>query len=208
MADRMHIDQQAREFCEGLWQQGDFWEFEHSTYEQARCAQLLRMLEGCHYGRALEIACGAGYFTRLLAPLTDFILAIDVAPTAIARAQHKRLPAVNFQVANVMEYTWQTEEPWDLVVFNDAICYLGWLYPMFDITWLASQLFASTAPGGHFLMGNTLDEAGYDKLLMPSIIYTYRDLFSNVGYRLEKEELFQGTKNGVDFKILMSLFTK
>jgi len=30
----------------------------------------------------------------------------------------------------------------------------------------------------------------------------------NVGYRLEGEEIFHGTKNGVDYEILMSLFTK
>jgi hypothetical protein len=48
----------------------------------------------------------------------------------------------------------------------------------------------------------------YDKLLLPYIIRTYRDLFLNVGYRLEAEETFRGTKNGVDFEILISLLAK
>ena len=52
-----------------------------------------------------------------------------------------------------------------------------------------------------------MDEVG-DKLLLPSLIRTYRDLFLHVGYRLEAEEIFRGTKNGVDFEILLSLFTK
>jgi hypothetical protein len=44
--------------------------------------------------------------------------------------------------------------------------------------------------------------------LLPWLIRTYRDLFRNVGYQLEAEEIFQGTKNGVDFEVLISLFAK
>jgi hypothetical protein len=47
-----------------------------------------------------------------------------------------------------------------------------------------------------------------DKLLLPHIIRTYRDLFLNAGYQLDTEELFRGTKNGVDYDILMSLLIK
>lgn len=206
--DRERIGQQVQEFCEGLWQQGDFWEFASSPYERDRCAYLVQRLEGRRYGRVLEIGCGAGYFTHLLAPMADSILALDVAPTAIARAQAARLPTVDFRVANVMDYTWKAEGPWDLIVFNDTICYLGWLYPLFDIFWLASQLWTATTPGGRLLMANTLDEAGYDKLLHPSLAYTYRDLFCHVGYQIEQESMFHGVKNTVPFKILTSLFIK
>jgi hypothetical protein len=99
------------------------------------------------------------------------------------------------------------DSPWDLVVCTDTICYLGWLYSFFDIAWFAAELFAATRSGGHFLLANTMDES-HDKLLLPYIIRTYRDLFLNVGYRIETEEIFRGTKNGVDFEILISLFKK
>jgi hypothetical protein len=52
-----------------------------------------------------------------------------------------------------------------------------------------------------------MDEVS-DKLLLPYITRTYRDLFLNVGYRLEAEEIFRGTKNGIDFEILISLLAK
>jgi hypothetical protein len=48
----------------------------------------------------------------------------------------------------------------------------------------------------------------YDKLLLPSIIRTYRDLFLNVGFGLAREEIFSGTKAGVRFDVLISLFEK
>ena len=60
MTERALIGQQAREFCDGLWQRGDFWDFESSQYERARCARLLTVLAGRRYARALEIGCGAG----------------------------------------------------------------------------------------------------------------------------------------------------
>jgi SAM-dependent methyltransferase len=209
MSERQLIGQKAQEFCDDLWQRGDFWNFESSEYEQARCARLIAMLDGRRYARALEIGCGAGYFTRLLTRLADRVVAFDIAPAAIARArtQGADLQTVDFRVANAMDYEWRTEGPWDLIVFSDTICYLGWLYTFFDIAWFAAELFAATRPGGRLLLSNTMDPV-YDKLLLPHIIRTYRDLFLNVGYRLETEEIFRGTKNGVDFEILISLLAK
>lgn len=209
MTERQLIGQQVQEFCDDLWQRGDFWDFESSEYERARCARLLTILAGRRYGRVLEIGCGAGYFTRLLARLADQIVAFDIAPAAIARARTLGgdLPTVDFRVANAMDYAWRADGPWDLVVCSDAICYMGWRYPFFDVAWFAAELFAATRSGGHLLLANTMDEVG-DKLLLPYIIRTYRDLFVNVGYHLEAEEIFRGTKNGVDFEILISLLVK
>ena len=47
-----------------------------------------------------------------------------------------------------------------------------------------------------------------DYLTRPWLVRTYRDLFLNVGYRLEAEENFHGKKNGVDLEVLISLFAK
>jgi SAM-dependent methyltransferase len=209
MLERELIGQKAQAFCEDLWQRGDFWSFENSAYERARCEYLLRMLAGRRYARVLEIGCGAGYFTRLLTRLADQIVALDIAPAAIARARTlgTDLPTVDFRVANIMDYTWRDEGPWDLIVFCDTICYLGWLYSFFDVAWLAIELFTATRPDGRLLLANTMDEI-QDKLLLPHITRTYRDLFLNTGYRIEAEEIFQGTKNGVEFQILTSLLLK
>jgi SAM-dependent methyltransferase len=209
MSERALIGQKAQEFCDHLWQRGDFWNFENSEYERARCACLLTLLAGRRYARALEIGCGAGYFTRLLAGIADQIVAFDIAPAAIARARTlgTDLQTVEFRAANAMDYEWRNDGPWDLVVCTDTIYYLGWLYTFFDVAWFAAELFAGTRSGGRLLLANTMDEVE-DKLLLPYIIHTYRDLFLNVGYKLETEEIFRGTKNGVDFEILISLFIK
>src|SRR5438128_165895 len=97
MTERALIGQPAREFCDDLWQRGDFWAFESSEYERAR--------------------------------------------------------------------------------------------------------------GGRLLLANTVCEVE-DMLLLTYLIRNYRDLFLNVGFRLDAEEIFRGAKNGVDFEILISLFVK
>ena len=114
---------------------------------------------------------------------------------------------IDFRVANVMEYDPPAEGPWDLVVLSETIYYPGWLYAFFNIAWLAVQLFMATRAGGRLLLANTQGDMK-DYFVRPWLIRTYRDLFLNVGYHLETEEICRGTKHGVDLGILMPLLTK
>jgi SAM-dependent methyltransferase len=207
--ERERVGQHAREFFDGLWSKGDPWDIEGSELTQRTHARLMTLLEGRRYGRVLEIGCGAGTFTRRLATISDSVLALDVSSAAIERALAlKAAPAVvEFRVANVMEYDPRAEGPWDLVVMAEMIYLVGWLYPFFDIAWLASELFAATADGGRLLLANT--EYGAEQaLLRPWIIRTYHDLFRNVGYQVDAEETMRGIKDGVELDILISRFVK
>ena len=209
MMEREMIGHKAQRFFEDLWQGGDYWDFERSEYEYSRCQHLLEMLGGRHYARVLEIGCGAGFLTSFLARIADQIVALDISPAAIERARVRGAgPAVvDFRVANIMDYKPDVDGPWDLIVLSDTLCYLGWLYPFFDVAWLALHLCEVTRPGGRLLLANSMGE-GEDWLLRPWLIRTYRDLFVNVGYTIEDEQVFKGSKNGVDFEVLMTLYAK
>jgi SAM-dependent methyltransferase len=209
MTDRERLGEQAFEFSEGLWRKGDVWEFDTSEFEHAKRARLIEILDGARYPRILELGCGGGQFTRLLTRLADRIVAFDIAPSAIARARAVEAEGsiIDYRVGNAMDYGWRADAPWDLVVMNETICYLGWLYPFFDVAWFAAEIHAAVRPGGRFLMANSMD-AQYDKLLLPYIIRTYRDLVLNVGFRLAREEIHSGTKHDVRFDVLISLFEK
>jgi predicted TPR repeat methyltransferase len=208
MIERGAIHQKAQAFFEELWKRGDPWQFATSEFEKAKYEIEIESLRGRRYSRALEIGCGAGCFTRSLATIADRIVAVDISPTAIAQAGAMGLPRVDFKVANIMEYDIRAAGgPWDLVVMNETICYLGWLYSFFDVAWLAAELFAATASGGQLLMANTCGGVN-DYLLLPWIIRSYHDLLANVGYLMESEEIFRGTKDGVDIEVLISVFGK
>jgi SAM-dependent methyltransferase len=209
MTDRELTNRKAQAFFEDLWKQGDFWEFETSEFERDKYARQFALLAGRRYGRALEIGCGNGCFTRLLAGVADRVVALDISPSAIAQARRAAagLEAIDFRVANIMDYDPHADGPWDLVVMSETICYLGWLYSLFDVAWLGCQLLSATRAGGRLLMANTCGGLE-DYLMRPWIIRTYLDLFINVGYHREVEEAFHGTKNGVDIEVAISLFTK
>jgi SAM-dependent methyltransferase len=205
--DREQVGREARQFFDALWSAGDPWDIAATEVTQRTHARLASLLEGRRYGRALEIGCGAGIFTRRLAGLADSVLALDIAPAAIESARKAGLDpaAVEFRVANIMQCDVRAEGPWDLVVMTEMVYFLGWLYPFFDVAWLASELLAATADGGRLVLANT--QLGMEHpLMLPWIIRTYHDLFRNVGYRVEAEEILRGAKDGVELEILISLF--
>jgi 2-polyprenyl-3-methyl-5-hydroxy-6-metoxy-1,4-benzoquinol methylase len=73
---------------------------------------LLEILSGRRYAKVLEIGCGAGTFTRLLAPIADHIVAFDISSKAIERAKATQMDArIDFKVANMMEYDARAEGP-------------------------------------------------------------------------------------------------
>jgi 2-polyprenyl-3-methyl-5-hydroxy-6-metoxy-1,4-benzoquinol methylase len=209
MAEREQISLKARSFFDDLWMRGDPWELETSNWEHERYSRLLAMLDKPRYGRVLEIGCGAGTFTRRLADLADKVLALDVSSEAVAkaRAAQSDLKQVEFRVGNIMDHNFREDEPWDLIVMSETIYFLGWLYSFFDVSWLASEMFEATRPGGETLLANTQFETG-EPLLRTPIIRTYRDLFLNIGYELNAEKIVPGEKHGVSFEVLMSLFRK
>jgi SAM-dependent methyltransferase len=204
--DHRAAGREARRFFDELWSGSDPWDLDRSDFEQRRYARQLALLGGRRYRRALEIGCGGGSFTRQLAPLCAELLAIDVSERAIerARAAGSAGPGVEFRAANVMELDLEREGTWDLVVLAETAYYLGWLYPMFDVGWLAHSLHEATRAGGRLLLVNSIWNA--QGLMSPWLIRSYRDLFRNVGYELETEEKMRGVKETVEFETLMSLY--
>jgi len=209
MTERERISAKAGSFFDELWDRGDPWELETSVFERERYARLIGILDRPKYARILEIGCGAGAFTRQLAPLAERLLALDVSAKAIAKAQAAgdTPKHVEFRHANIMDYDMKKEGPWDLILISETIYYLGWLYSFFDVTWLAAELFAATRDTGQLVMANTCGGVP-DCLVRPWIIRTYHDLFLNVGYWSKSEEVFRGAKNGTDLEILISVFTR
>ena len=69
------------------------------------------------------------------------------------------------------------------------------------------DLFESVAVGGRCLLGNSIliDDTG---LATPWLIRTYHDLFRNVGFELEREELFEGEQANEWLQVVLSLFAK
>jgi 2-polyprenyl-3-methyl-5-hydroxy-6-metoxy-1,4-benzoquinol methylase len=207
MIDRADADRRAAAYFSELWRSGDPWDLETSPFEQAKYdAQLALIDAGARrYGRALEIGCAAGAFTRRLAERCDSVVALDIAEPAIALARARtRTTNIDYRVGNIMQWDAELDGHWDLVVLAETVCYLGWLYPFFDVAWLAHRLHEGTRPGGRLLLANTCGGVD-DYLLRPWIIRTYHDLFRNAGFAVRHDTVFRGVKNGVEIEALITL---
>jgi 2-polyprenyl-3-methyl-5-hydroxy-6-metoxy-1,4-benzoquinol methylase len=214
MIDRQKTDIEAREWFDKLWSQGDPWDLELNPFERAKYEAQVALLDadrgpGMTYGRTLEIGCAAGAFTRRLSARCEHVIGIDIAQPAIALAQDRnQAPNVEYRLANAME--WQDElrnGQWDLIVCAETLCYLGWLYPFFDVAWFARCLFEGSKPGGRLLLANTCGGTE-DWLLKPWVIKSYHDLFRNVGFTTLQETVFRGNKKGAEIEALVALLER
>jgi predicted TPR repeat methyltransferase len=204
MAD--HRD--ARTYFDSLWMRGDPWDLETSEYDLGKYERELELLGGRRFGRALEIGCGAGVFTRRLATIADRVLAIDVSEEAIKRAKAAVADdRIEYRVADIVGFDPAPDGPWDLSVLSETIYYVGWRYSFFEVGWMARQLFESTRKGGLLLMTNTLGTDGH-YLQLKSLLETYRDLFLNTGFRLEAAGVYGGKKADTPMDAMLSLFVK
>jgi 2-polyprenyl-3-methyl-5-hydroxy-6-metoxy-1,4-benzoquinol methylase len=77
----------AKEFFDDLWRHGDFWQLETSEFERGKYACQMKVIGDRRYGRVLEIGCGSGCFSRLLAGVANEMVALDVSPLAVERAR-------------------------------------------------------------------------------------------------------------------------
>ena len=102
----------------------DPWGFATSPYEAGKYARTLAALEGRRFGRALEVGCSIGVFTRMLAPACDELLGIDVSGRALGLARERLgdLPHVRVERRGLPEE--MPSGPWELVVCSEVLYYL------------------------------------------------------------------------------------
>jgi len=212
VTSREEANRQVERFFEEHWKKGDPWSLGSSPWEKQRLDRLRDVVADRRYPHVLEIGCGSGHFTERLLPLADSLLGLDVSPTAIeaARARFVSSPfasRLEFRAQNIFEADLRGAGSFDLVILTETVYYLGWIYPFFNVAYLARDLLETTSPGGRLLLANTLGEVG-DTLVLPWIIRSYHDLFKNAGYETEREETLRGTKDGVEMEVLISLLRR
>lgn len=124
----------------------DPWRTHESGYEATKRATLLRACGTRSRARGLEIACGVGNNTRLLARRCLRLDALDASPTALVHAACAcaGLP-VTFHEARLPEGV--PAGPFDLIVAAEIAYYL----PRLDADRLADALAARLAPGGRLV---------------------------------------------------------
>lgn len=135
-------------FFESLYgQHEDPWQYRERKNELEKYR---RTLEACGKGpfaAALELACGIGLFTEMLAPRCTSLLAVDISATAVSRAQERvaRFPQVSCERRRLPDE--MPDGPFDLIVCSDVLSY--WLED--DVRQAVRTMEARLRPGGRLV---------------------------------------------------------
>jgi peptidoglycan/xylan/chitin deacetylase (PgdA/CDA1 family) len=119
-----------------------------SPYEQEKYERQIEILPVGPIGRALELACAEGHFTRQLTPRVGHLTATDISAVAIERARARcgDQPNVEFGVLDFSSDTLPGEM--DLIVCSEVLYYLD---DLAELQRIAKKLVAALAPGGSFI---------------------------------------------------------
>lgn len=102
----------------------------------------LRMLEPYSCPRILDLGCGKGAFTNLLAQRGSRVVGVDLSPTAIEKAR-SRFPSVEFRATSVDEAL-EAKETFDLVTALAVLYYLeNWRDVLARLSRMTTWLYAT-----------------------------------------------------------------
>ncbi|MEM7567924.1 MAG: class I SAM-dependent methyltransferase [Pseudomonadota bacterium] len=125
----------------------DPWDTLTSAYEATKRSMLLRACGARPRARGLELACGIGNNTGLLAARCLRLVALDAAPTALSLAARRVAdPRVTFREARLPDGL--PAGPFDLIVMAEIVYYLD----SDDADRLANAVHGSLAPGGRIVV--------------------------------------------------------
>ena len=103
----------------------DVWDYKTSEYELNKYQKSLESLGSNRFTESLEIGCSIGVFTKMLADISDSVVAIDISDIAIKKAQQecKDKNNVNFMQSDLFQFS--SDKKFDLVCAAEVLYYLA-----------------------------------------------------------------------------------
>lgn len=178
---------------EALYQQHpDPWGLSSTWYERRKRHLLLASLPRQSYRHALEVGCGAGECTALLAARCVSVHAIDLSVTALARCSDllARSAINNVKASNMrVPQSWPNDLSacFDLVVVSEVAYYLQDT----ELSLFFERGFDSLAPGGDWLMCHYLPPFHDRKQDTPAMHQSVAALPGLSPVLSHRDELFQ-----------------
>lgn len=125
-------------------------------YQRRKYETLVGLLpEGRRFASALDLGCGVGLMSKLLAGRADEVVGIDVAHAAVGRAAkvHAAVGNLSFEQGDVLDLPARLDARFDLVVIADVLYYL---MPLDEAVLgkVAHRIADLLAPGGLCLLAN------------------------------------------------------
>lgn len=127
----------------------DPWSVGVKRDEREKYETTLSLLPGNEQFHALEIGCSEGEFTRMLAQRCESLVAMDISPTALTRAEGKcaSLSQVRFICGDALNL--KGESQFDLITIMEMLYYLPGLESVAELRDVVLRLLQ---PGGYLLL--------------------------------------------------------
>lgn len=126
----------------------DPWRFATSAYEADKYAATLAFLPRSRYRSALEVGCSIGVFTRQLAERCDSLLALDIAPAALAQARDRCRDLTHVRFENRSLPGQMPAGPFDLVMLSEVAYY----WTAEDLALAIDRMTGQIETAGHLLL--------------------------------------------------------
>ncbi len=114
----------SEQFEKLFQRQTDPWNFQNSAWEKNRFNRVVELVKMIRPKNLLEIGCAEGDLTKELSSFCPNITAVEISPTAIAKAKQKSTTArfINADIAQLNHFFDQNE--FDLTVATEILYYL------------------------------------------------------------------------------------
>jgi SAM-dependent methyltransferase len=133
----------------------DPWGFQTNPYEQDKYARSVDVLRRDRpFASGLEVGCSIGVLTRMLAPLCDALLGLDVVDQALADASQRCADQPWVRFARMRAPDEWPEGRFDLIVLSEVLYFLS----PDDIDRCAVRVRDSLLPDARVLLVNWLGE--------------------------------------------------
>lgn len=145
----------AAAFEERYTRCSDPWGFATSQYENDRYRMTLRSLSKSHYRVIFEAGCSVGVLTAALAGRGERVIAVDVSPSAVERAQARCHSMANVSILCENVATYLPPASLDLVVFSE----IGYYFEQNELSRITDALASRLGPSGEFVAVHWLGES-------------------------------------------------
>ncbi len=149
------------------------------------------LLPDVRYGTCLDVGTGLGHYAERVGPVCEQVIAIDVCPTAIARARARlhAIPNLVFQTRNIRRFT-GASGPFDLIILGDVLYYLGDREFPNKFDHIVGNIVSFLRPGGRILMSHHVSSDRSERE-----VSAYTAAFERRGLTIERSRGFNDGEN-------------